>query len=114
MKRTGAMKIEDILRHRHDLALPRALMAAAAEVSRATVSRVLARAEAARIAWPLPPELDDEALRARLYPAPGQVGDRVRPDLDAVMEELTAPSKLRRALLTRRRLRVGFLDRAAV
>ena len=61
------MKIEDILRHRHDLALPRAQIAAAVGVSTGTVSHVLARAEAAGLSWPLPDDLDDDALRARLY-----------------------------------------------
>ncbi len=67
MKRTGIMKIKDILRHHHDLELPRAEIAAATGVSTGTVSHVLARA--AGLSWPS--GLDDEALRARLYPAPG-------------------------------------------
>ncbi len=48
------MKIKDILRHRHDFALPRAQIAAAVGVSTGTVSHVLARAEAAGLSWPLP------------------------------------------------------------
>ncbi|MCY4319158.1 MAG: hypothetical protein OXE76_08230 [Alphaproteobacteria bacterium] len=71
MKRTGIMKIKDILRHHHDLELPRAEIAAATGVSTGTVSHVLARATAAGLSWPLPSGLDDEAFRARLYPAPG-------------------------------------------
>ena len=106
------MKIKDILRHCHDPALPRAQRAAAAGVSTGTVSHVLARAEAAGLSWPLPADPDDEALRARRYPAPGQDGDRVRPDLGAVIVELTAPRKLRRALPTRRQLRVEYRDEA--
>ena len=112
MKRTGTMKIKDILRHRHDLALPRAQIAAAVGVSTGTVSHVLARAEAAGLSWPLPDDLDDEALRARLYPAPGPDGDRVQPDWDAVIEALTAPRKRRRARLTRRQLWVEYRDEA--
>ena len=79
MKRIGMMNIKDILRHRHDFALPRAQIAAATGVSTGTVSHVLARAEAAGLSWPLPSDLDDEALRARLYPAPGQDGDGCSP-----------------------------------
>ena len=75
MKRIGMMKIKDILRHRHDFELPRAQIAAAVGVSTGTVSHVLARAEAAGLSWPLPSGLDDEALRARLYPAPDQDSD---------------------------------------
>ena len=106
------MKIKDILRHRHDLALPGAQIAAAVGVSTGTVSHVLARAEAAGLSWPLPDDLDDEALRARLYPAPGPDGDRVQPDWDAVIEALTAPRKRRRARLTRRQLWVEYRDEA--
>ena len=47
---------------------------------------------------------------ARVYPAPGQDDDRVRPDWDAVIEELTAPRKRRRARLTRRQLWVEYRD----
>ena len=112
MKRTGTMKIKDILRHRHDLALPRAQIAAAVGVSTGTVSHVLARAAAAGLSWPLPDDLDDEALRARLYPAPGPDGDRVQPDWDAVIEALTAPRRRRRARLTRRQLWVEYRDEA--
>ena len=41
MKRTGMIDIKDILRHRHDLGLPRAQIAAAVGVSAGTVSHVL-------------------------------------------------------------------------
>ena len=112
MKRTGMTKIRDILRHRHDFALPRSQIAAAVGVSTGTVSHVLGRAEAAGLSWPLPSDLDDEALRARLYPAPDQDGDRVQPDWDAVIEELEAPRKRRRARLTRRQLWVEYRDEA--
>ena len=66
MKRTGMTDIKDILRHRHGLGLPRAQIAAAVGVSAGTVSHVLERASAAGLSWPLPGNLDDEALRERL------------------------------------------------
>ena len=69
MKRTGMINIKDILRHRHDLDLPRAQVAAAVGVSTGTVSHVLERAAAAGLSWPLPEDLDDDALRAKLYRA---------------------------------------------
>ncbi len=106
------MKIKDILRHRHDVGLPRSQIAAATGVSTGTVSHVLARAEAAGLSWPLPSGLDDEALRARLYPAPDQDGDRAQPDWDTIIEELTAPRRRRRARLTRRQLWVEYRDEA--
>ena len=112
MKRTGMMSIKDILRHHHDLELPRAQIAAAVGVSAGTVSHVLARAEASGLSWPLPSDLDDEVLRARLYPAPDQDSDRVQPDWDAVIEELEAPRKRRRTRLTRRQLWVEYRNEA--
>ncbi len=106
MKRIGMMKIKDILRHRHDFELPRAQIAVG--VSTETVSHMLARAEEAGLSWPLPSGLDDEALRARLYPAPDQDSDRTQPDRDAIVEALTAshsvrlPVSARSAVTTRR------------
>ena len=47
MKRIDTMSIRDILRHHHDLGLPRAEIAVAVSVSAGTVSNVLERAQAA-------------------------------------------------------------------
>ena len=60
--------ITDILRHRHGLGLTRDQIAAAVGVSSGTVSHVLERAAAAGLTWPLPEDIDDDALRARLEP----------------------------------------------
>ena len=68
MKRIDTMSIRDILRHHHDLGLPRAEIAVAVSVSAGTVSNVLERAQAAGLSWPLPSDLDDDGLRAQLYP----------------------------------------------
>ena len=112
MKSTGMINIKDILRHRHDLGLPRAQIAAATGVSAGTVSHVLDRAEAAGLSWPLPADLDDDALRARLYPPPVRDSGHVQPDWDAVIGALKAPRKRRRARLTRRQLWVEYRDEA--
>ena len=112
MKRTGMINIKDILRHRHDLGLPRAQIAAATGVSAGTVSHVLDRAEAAGLSWPLPADLDDDALRARLYPPSVRDSGHVHPDWDAVIGALKAPRKRRRARLTRRQLWVEYRDEA--
>ena len=112
MKRTGMIDIKDILRHCHGHGLARAEIAAATGVSTGTVSHVLERASAAGLSWPLPPDLDDEALRARLYPAPERDSGHAEPDWDAVIEELKAPRKRRRARLTRRQLWVEYRDEA--
>ena len=112
MKRTGMMKIKNSRRHRHDFGLPRSQIASATGMSTSTVSQVLACAEAAGLAWPLPSGLDDEALQARLYPAPDQDGDRAQSDWNAIVEALTTPRKRRRARLARRHLWVEYRDKA--
>ena len=45
MKRIDTMSIRNILRHHHDLGLPRAEIAVAVNVSAGTVSNVLERAQ---------------------------------------------------------------------
>ncbi len=52
-------------------------------VGRSTVQDYLARAAATGIGWPLPPELTDEALERRLFPAPStRLGARRHPEPD--------------------------------
>ena len=112
MKRTGMNDIKDILRQRHDLDLTRDQIAAATGVSAGTVSHVLERAAAAGLSWPLPDDLDDETLRARLYPPCECDSGHAQPDWDAIVEALEAPRRRRRARLTRRQLWVEYRDEA--
>ena len=52
-------------------------------VGRTTVQDYLTRASAAGLGWPLPPDLPDEALEQRLFPAPGnKPGARRHPEPD--------------------------------
>ena len=54
-----------------------------------TVSEYLGRAKREGLEWPLPVELDDTALEARLFPRAGPAsGERARPDLEQVHQEL--------------------------
>ena len=112
MKRIGMNDIKDILRQRHGLGLTRDRIAAATGVSAGTVSHVLERASAAGLSWPLPDDLDDDALRARLYPPPARDSGHAQPDWDAVIKELNAPRKRRRVRLTRRQLWKEYRDEA--
>ena len=104
------MTIRDTLRHRHDLGLARAEVAAAVGVSAGTVSNVLERASAAGLTWPLPPDLDDAALHAWLYPPSARNGGHVQPDWDEVLDALQKVPDRRRARLTRRQLWVEYRD----
>ena len=112
MKRIDTMSIRDILRHRHDLGLPRAEIAVAVSVSAGTVSNVLERAQAAGLSWPLPSDLDDDGLRARLYPPALRESGYAQPDWDGVLRELQAKRQRRRVCVTRRKLWEEYRDEA--
>ena len=107
MKRIGMMNIKGILQHRHGLGLTRAQTATAVGVSTGTVSHILERASAAGLSWPLPDDLDDEGLRARLYPSVARDAGCVQPDWETVLEELGRKRKRRRTRVTRRAWRRG-------
>ena len=106
------MNIEEILQHRHGLGLTRAQTATAVGVSTGTVSHILERASAAGLSWPLPDGLDDETLRARLYPSVARDAGCVQPDWEAVLAELGRKRKRRRTRVTRRQLWVEYRDEA--
>ena len=110
MKRIDTMSIRDILRHHHDLGLPRAEIAVAVSVSAGTVSNVLERAQAAGLSWPLPSDLDDAGLRAQLYPVAPRENGYAQPDWDGVLRELRAKRKRRRVRATRRALWEEYRD----
>jgi transposase len=65
-------------------------IARSAGTGKTTVYEYLARAEAAGLRWPLPPELDETALEARLFPPPTAelAAGRPVPDWRAVHREL--------------------------
>ena len=96
----------------HGLGLTRDQIAAAVGVSSGTVSHVLKRASAAGLTWPLPEDIDDDALRARLYPPCERDSGHVQPDWDAAIEELKKPRKRRRVRVTRRHLWKAYRDEA--
>ena len=109
MKRIDTMSIRDILRHHHDLGLPRAEIAVAVSVSAGTVSNV-ERAQAAGLSWPLPSDLDDDGLRAQLYPPALRESGYAQPDWSDVLRELRAKRKRRRVRATRRTLWQEYRD----
>ena len=112
MNRIDTMSIRDILRHYHDLGLPRAEIAVAVSMSAWTVSNVLERAQAAGLSWPLPSDLDDDGLRAQLYPPAPRESGYAQPDWDDALGELRAKRKRRRVRATRRQLWKEYRDEA--
>lgn len=69
-KKLPVRKINEILRLRAEGMSVRDI-ALSSGAGKTTVYEYLARAEAAGIGWPLPDGLDDEAVEAMLFPAPG-------------------------------------------
>jgi len=65
-------------------------IAASLSVGRTTVREYFVRAKRAGLAWPLPDELSDDALEARLFPPPAEIAPsaRVQPDWPAIHREL--------------------------
>ena len=87
-KRLPMRQIREILRLKHELGLRNRAIARACGVGVGTVSEYVGRAQRAGVCWPLPPELDDAALEARLFPPPEPGLERAAPDLVWVHQEL--------------------------
>lgn len=66
-------KIREVLRLRFAAGLSARRIARSIDVARSTVSEVLQRASDSGLGWPLPPDLDDAQLEARLYPSAGGI-----------------------------------------
>ena len=97
--RLSMIKIREVLRLRFEARLTERQIAAAVGVSRSTVQQCLLRARAAAITWPLPPELDEGALGARLYPQPHAMpANAAMPDFAVVHQELKRPGVTRELL----------------
>jgi len=82
-------KIREILRLKWKLGLGAREVARSCLVSHSTVIEVLARAESVGLSWPLPEDLDEGALEAKLYPPPPKAKDaKPVPDMEYINREL--------------------------
>jgi hypothetical protein len=81
-------QIREILRLKHERRLSHRAIAGACGVGVGTVSEYVRRAGRAGLSWPLPPELDEAALEARMFAAPAPGRERVAPDLVQIHQEL--------------------------
>ena len=87
-KRLSMRKIKEVLRLRALGQSPGAI-AQGLQLGENTVRRYVRRAEAAKLGWPLPSDLGDEALEALLFPPPPAAGTgRPVPDWADVQREL--------------------------
>ena len=81
-------KIREVLRLKHEQGLSHQAVTRACAVGVGTVNRYLRRAAQCGLGWPLPAELDDAALEARLFRRPAPVPNRPRPDCAHIHREL--------------------------
>ena len=86
-RRLQMRKIREVLRLKHERGLSHQAVAGACGVGVGTVNRYLQRAAQCGLVWPLPAELDDAALDARLFRRPAPVQDRARPDCAYIHRE---------------------------
>ena len=67
-KRTTMRKIREILRLRYAAGLSIRQIKASTKVSVGAIQKLLTKADALGLGWPLPPELDDTRLARLFYP----------------------------------------------
>ena len=74
--------LRELLRLKYEARLPHRAIARACTLGLGTVTAYLQRARAAGLSWPLPDDLDDRALEARVFarPATALERDRVVPE----------------------------------
>ena len=87
-KRLSMRQIREVLRLKHKLGLTHRAVAKACSVGLGTVTLYLQRAEELGLGWPLPAELDDAVLEARLFPRAAPLRDRVSPNCPEIHREL--------------------------
>jgi transposase len=80
-QRLPMRQVREVLRLKHAGHSERRI-AAALDISRHTVAEYLRRAAVACITWPVPAELDDAALEARLFSPPSAFTETLRPQPD--------------------------------
>lgn len=81
-------KIRDIIRLHCESGLSANRIASSLNVARSVVQECLRRIKAAGLTWPLPADLDDGTLEARLYPSPRPVGVKTLPDWSHVHQQM--------------------------
>jgi transposase len=84
-------KLRELLRLKYEARLPQRAIAQACGVGLGTVTAYLQRATAAGLSWPIPEDLDDGTLEARLFRRTVRVTDRALPGWADLHQELKRP-----------------------
>ena len=93
-ERLSMRHIREVLRLHQSVGLSQRATATSLGLAQGTISKYINRARRAGLAWPLPPELDDDVLlENRLYPPPSDLPaeQRSQPDWTLVHRELRRP-----------------------
>ncbi len=96
--RLSVRKIRDVLRLKAEARLSDRQIAAVLGSARSTVQECLRRARTAGVSWPLPEEVDDEALWGRLYPRAPEPPSYPTPDFARIQGELAHKGVTRKLL----------------
>ena len=96
--RLSVRKIRDVLRLKSEAQLSDRQIAAVLGSARSTVQECLRRARVAGVSWPLPEEVDDETLWARLYPRALEPPAYPTPDFSRIQSELAHKGVTRKLL----------------
>ena len=81
-------KIIEVLRLKYEAQLSHEKIARACQLSKGAVSKYVSLARAKGITWPLPEGVDEVALEALLFPAPGKPDRFAQPDCFQIHQEL--------------------------
>lgn len=97
-KRLPMRQIRELLRLKHARQMSDRLIGDALGMGRTTVGDYLRRLALAGIGWPVPDELDDAALEARLFVKSVAKRDCHEPDWSVIHRELKRPGVTQRLL----------------
>jgi transposase len=78
-ERLTMRKIREVLRLKWECGLTNRAIARSCSISHSTVGEYLQRAEAAGLSWPLPVDLDEDALFQFLFPTPSHPSSKIIP-----------------------------------
>jgi transposase len=81
-------KLREILRLKYERQMRHRAIARACGVGVGTVSEYVSRARQAGLSWPLPADLDDGTLEARLFTLPAPQRERIPPEVARIHQEL--------------------------
>lgn len=87
-KRTPMSKINDVLRLKFEGKLSNRDVSQCLKIGAATVSDILGRFRNAKLPWPLPIDINESALEARLYPGKLSTHNKTPPDFALIHQEL--------------------------